>query len=141
AAVGVAYIAGDLPQGRLGVGYSVLHDLRGVPAAADADATLDLAEVDRVFTAVKDERGAGAAERRAPALRAPLARATAAGRELLPMRGMGELRQGALEGVVVEAVARAYGAAAADVRRAAMLAGALPPVAAALAADGPPALA
>jgi DNA ligase 1 len=54
-AVGVSYLAGELPQGKLGVGYAVLRDLRGGPAAAAP--SLDLGEVDRGFSAIKSEAG------------------------------------------------------------------------------------
>ncbi len=138
-AVGVSYLAGELPQGRLGVGYAVLRDLRGGPAAAEP--SLDLGEVDRVFSAIKSEAGAGSAQRRATLLRGLLARATEVEQDLLVRLVIGELRQGALEGVVIDAVARAFAVPAAEVRRAVMLGGAVAPVAAALAEAGPAGLA
>ena len=138
-AVGVSYLAGELPQGKLGVGYAVLRDLHGrVPAETPS---LDLSEVDRTFAAIKGEAGAGSAERRARWLSGLYARATASEQELLGRLVVGELRQGALEGVVIEAVARAFAAPAAAVRRAVMFAGAVAPVAAALAEAGPAGLA
>jgi DNA ligase-1 len=138
-AVGTAYLAGDLPQGRLGVGYATVRALGGGGAAAEP--TLDLGEVDAAFTRIKAEAGAGSGERRNALLAGMLARATAAEQEFLVRLCLGELRQGALEGVVIEAVARAFQAPPEAVRRAAMLAGALPPVAAALRAEGPAGLA
>jgi DNA ligase-1 len=96
--------------------------------------------VDRAFEAIKSATGAGSNDQRRALLGSLLARATAAEQEYLLKLVIGELRQGALEGIVVEAVARAFGAAAAEVRRAVMLAGALPPVAAALVASGAAAL-
>ena len=138
-ATGVAYLTGELPQGRLGIGYTVLHELGGSLAGAGdvaaAAAPLELGEVDRAFAAIKDTRGAGAVERRASLLRALLARASAAEQELLMRLVMGEIRQGALEGVVADAVARAFSVEAAAVRRAMMLAGNLPAVAVALASN------
>ncbi len=137
--VGVSYLTGELPQGRLGIGYAVLRDLR--PAAAIQDAPpLALDDVDRTFAAIKDVRGAGAALRRATLLRDLLARATADEQDLLLRLVIGEVRHGALEGVVADAVARAFSVEAAAVRRATMLAGGLPAVAAALAHGGPAAL-
>jgi DNA ligase-1 len=132
--VGVAYLAGDLPQGRLGVGYASLGRLRG--AATASEATLDLAEVDQVFTAIKAESGGGSVERRGSRLAALIGRATGAERDFLVRLVIGELRQGALEGLVVEGVARAFSVEPERVRRALMLAGSLPPVAAALASEG-----
>ncbi len=138
APVGASYLTGELPQGKLGVGWAALRDLRG-GAGAEAS-TLELAEVDRTFAAIKAEAGPGSAGRRAALLRALFARATADEQELLTRLVLGDLRQGALEGVVVEALARAFGAPAGQVRKAVMLAGALAPVAAALAESGPPGL-
>jgi len=90
---------------------------------------------------IKAARGPGAAGRRSASLGGLLARATEAERHFLVRLVMGELRQGAQEGVVVDAVARAFQVPAADVRRATMLAGSLPAVAAALASEGHAALA
>jgi DNA ligase-1 len=140
--IGASYLAGELPQGKLGIGYAVLRELREEGAApAAVEPTLEIAEVDRVFAAIKAEAGAGAASRRAALLRGLLVRATAAEQELLLRLVIGELRQGALESIVGEAVARAFDVPAAAVRRAVMLAGSLPPVAAALAEAGAGALA
>jgi len=136
-AVGVSYLAGDLPQGSVGVGYGTLRRFHGEAAPAPAgEASLELAEVDRAFATLKGERGAGVAARRTAALGALLSRATRDEQDFLFKLMIGELRQGALEGVLVEAVARAYQAPAPQVRRAVMLAGALPAVAEALARDG-----
>jgi len=137
---GVSYLVGDLPQGRIGVGYATLRALRGSGGTA-AESSLEIAEVDRTFGALKDEAGgAGVTGRRAAALGALLTRATADERAFLVRLLLGELRQGALEGVLIDAVARAFDAPASDVRRATMLAGSLPPVAAALARNGVPGL-
>jgi DNA ligase-1 len=132
--VAVAYLGGDLPQGRIGVGYALLGRLRDAGAAAEA--TLSLAEVDRVLSAIQAEAGGGSARRRNDLMAGLLARATAEEQEFLVRLVIGEVRQGALEGVVVEAVARAFAVDAPAVRRALMLAGGLPPVAAALAEAG-----
>jgi DNA ligase-1 len=139
--VGVSYVSGELPAGRLGLGYAALRDLRRADTPPARDAALALDEVERVFSEIKAARGPGAAGRRSALLGGLLARATEAERHFLVRLIIGELRQGAQEGVVVEAVARAFAAPAADVRRATMLAGSLPVVAAALAHEGPAALA
>jgi len=138
---GVSYLSGELPQGRLGVGYAALHDLRHAGAPPAAEATLALHEIDSVLSEIKAARGAGAAGRRAALLGGLLARATEPEQHFLARLIIGELRQGALEGVVIDAVARAFAVPAADVRRATMLAGSLPAVAEALAREGAAALA
>ncbi|MES1204658.1 MAG: ATP-dependent DNA ligase, partial [Pseudomonadota bacterium] len=135
-ATGTSYLAGELPQGRLGVGYAVLRALQSSGSAAVTPAQLDIDEVDRTFTDIKAQAGAGAALRRTNLLGGLLARATADEQAFLLRLVTGELRQGALEGIVIEAVARAFAVPPADVRRATMLAGGLPPVAEALARQG-----
>jgi DNA ligase-1 len=137
-AIGTSYLAGELPQGKLGVGYAVLRDLRGGGATTEPASTprLEIAEVDRIFAAIKDEVGAGSASRRATLLRGLLLRATSAEQEFIFKLVIGELRQGALEGIVTDAVARAFDVPAEAVRRSVMLAGSLPPVAEALARSG-----
>lgn len=130
---GVSYLSGELPQGRLGVGYAALHELRRADTPPALEATLTLEELDGVLSEIKAARGAGVGARRAALLGGLLARATEPEQHFLARLIIGELRQGALEGVVIDAVARAFEVPAADVRRATMLAGSLPAVAAALA--------
>ncbi len=103
-------------------------------------ATLTLPEVDATFGAVAGVSGAGAARRRVELLRQLFGRAVADEQTFLVRLLFGELRQGALEGVLVDAVAKAAGLPAARVRRAAMLAGDLAPVARAAIAGGEAAL-
>jgi DNA ligase 1 len=140
-AVGVSVLMGEIPQGRIGVGYATLQTLQGSgrpPAAGES--SLEIAEVDAIFGALKGETGTGMAARRAASLGTLLARATVDEQAFLVRLLIGELRQGALEGVLVDAVARAFDTPAAPVRRATMLAGGLAPVAAALAREGVPGL-
>jgi len=139
AAIAVAYLAGDLPQGRLGLGWATLRDAH--VEEAPPTPSLALRDVDAACDRLAKARGRGAHALRARILRELLARMTVAERDFFFRLALGELRQGALQGVVTEAVARAAGVDAGAVRRAAMLAGALPPVAAALMRDGPAALA
>ncbi|MEO8133021.1 MAG: ATP-dependent DNA ligase, partial [Betaproteobacteria bacterium] len=124
----------DLPQGRIGVGGAQLSELRHQAAAAAP--SLRLAEVDRIFTAVKTESGGGSARRRIDLMASLMARATAVEQDFLLRLVIGEVRHGALEGVMQDAVARAFEATPAAVRKAAMLAGGLPVVAVALAESG-----
>jgi DNA ligase-1 len=138
-AVLVPMVAGEPRQGRLGVAWAQVSAARGT-APADVP-TLGLLEVDAALTTLKETKGAGAAARKAQRLGELFRRATGAERDFLTRLIGGELRQGALEGVVVEAVATAAGVPAPHVRRAAMFAGDLAAVAVALRTDGAAALA
>ncbi|SEF88952.1 DNA ligase-1 [Thermomonospora echinospora] len=131
AAVAVAYLSGELPQRQIGVGHAALRDL---PSPA-AEPSLTVAEVDAAFTEIGAVAGKGSVARRRALLGALLARATRREQDFLVRLLAGELRQGALEGVMADAVAQAAGVPAARVRRAVMLRGALGPVATA-ALDG-----
>src|SRR5580765_451731 len=139
--IAAAFLSGSPRQGRIGVGASVIR------AAADAplgevlpDAALELLEVDDALARMAAASGSGSADRKADILRRLLVRATAAERDFLIRLLFGELRQGALEGVLLDAVGRAARIPAASIRRAAMLAGALGPVARAALTEGEPAL-
>lgn len=136
----VSWLAGEPAQGRIGVGWAGVHEAIASSAPSRAP-SLTLGEVHAALGAYASARGPGSAAARRSALRTLLERAGDEERRFLAGLLTGELRQGALEGVLVEAVARAAGAAPEEVRRAAMLAGALPPVAAAALAEGPAALA
>jgi DNA ligase-1 len=128
----VAYLSGDLPQRRTGVGWASLRD---VPAPAET-ASLTVLEVDRLLTNIAALAGPGSQKERGRLVRELFGRATGPEQHLLRGLLSGELRQGALEGVMVDAVARAAGVPLADVRRAAMMRGALGPVAEAALATG-----
>src|SRR3954471_24863948 len=81
--VGVAYLSGELPAGRLGVGYAALHDLRHADTPPAPAPSLSLDEVEGVFSEIKAARGPGAAGRRAALLGALLARAAEPERQFL----------------------------------------------------------
>jgi DNA ligase-1 len=123
----VAFLSGGVRQGRIGVGRAQLSAMRDVPAAPAPD--LEIADVDRAFDRLVAATGAGSTSARAQILRGLFGRATSDEQDFLVRLLFGELRQGALEGVLVEAVARAAGVPAARIRRASMLAGDLAPVA------------
>ncbi len=131
----VGLFTGQLRQGRLGLGYATLVKARAGATPADT-AQISLAELDQTLDQLAGTKGAGAAGRRLALLRALLERATAAEQEFLIRLLVGELRQGALEGLLVEAIARAAELPVAGVRRAVMLAGDPAPVAAAVLRDG-----
>jgi ATP-dependent DNA ligase I len=131
--IAVAYLSGVLPQGTIGVGWAALRQL---PDPAPPPPTLRLLEVDATVSRIAGISGAGSQTARREELAALFGRATEAEQRFLVGLLLGELRQGALEGVMVEAVARAASIPAAPVRRAVMLAGELGPVAAAAIAGG-----
>ncbi len=123
----VAFLTGSTRQGRMGIGGATLHQLRDVPPAGVP--SLDIADIDAAFDRIAQTAGRGSASARDGLLRQLLGRSTSEEQDFLVRLLFGELRQGALEGVLTDAVARAAGLPAADVRRAAMLAGDLAPVA------------
>jgi DNA ligase-1 len=129
----VSYLSGELPQGRIGIGYAAVF---GADASAAATAGLTLRELDARLDEIAAQRGEGANARRAERLGALLGRATLGEQAFLKRLLVGELRQGALEGVMADAVAAAFGVRAESVRRAAMLSGDLARVASALRAEG-----
>ena len=134
----VAFLCGFTRQGRIGVGSAALRNSAVAPAET---AGLEIREVDRAFAALAAVAGRGAEAQRRDLLRALLARATAAEQRFLTGLLFGEIRQGALEGVMVEALARASGAGADEVRRAVMLAGDIARVARSVLQLGPAGLA
>ena len=135
-AVVVSWLSGELPQRQIGVGWAAL---RTVPPPADQP-TLTVARVDAAFTEIGAVAGKGSQNRRAGLLAGLFSAATAAEQTFLRRLLQGELRQGALAGVMADAVARAAGLPQGQLRRAAMLAGDLPAVAAAALTGGPGAL-
>ncbi|MGH9041570.1 MAG: ATP-dependent DNA ligase [Acidimicrobiia bacterium] len=116
----VAFLTGEPRQGRIGVGWATLFRLAPIPAP---EPTLTVGEIDQRLSEVLATTGTGSAGTRAGLLTDLLGRATASEIDFLRRLLGGELRQGALEGVMAEAVARAAGVPAAVVRRAAMLCG------------------
>jgi DNA ligase-1 len=134
--VGVAWMSGELRQRQIGVGWA---GLREAPPPA-GEATLEVAEVDAVFGRVGALAGPGSVATRRAELAALLARATEGEQAFLRSLLLGDLRQGASAGVMVEAVTKAAGVPRAEVRRAAMLRGDLGAVAAAALEAGVPAL-
>ena len=137
AVIAGAFLTGGPRQGRIGIGPALLHQVR--PTAADT-ASITLDEVDASLGAIAGVSGSGSGAARAEMLSALLARATAAEQDFLRRLLFGELRQGALEGVVAEAVAKAAKIPAAAVRRALMVSGSLGEVAAAAIHGGESAL-
>jgi DNA ligase-1 len=136
-AVGAAYLAGLLPQGRVDVGWAALAAVDPPPAARP---TLLVLDVDRALARLAGIRGAGSRGARRGLLGELLATATAGEQRFLRGLLLGELRQGALAGIVGQAIARAWDVPESDVRRALMLRGDLGAVAEATATGGSDAL-
>ncbi|MDN3296853.1 ATP-dependent DNA ligase [Streptomyces ficellus] len=132
----ISYLAGQLPQGRIGVGWSTLK----TPVPPAAEATLTVADTDAALTGLARVAGPGAQGERQRLVRELMGAATAPEQQFLLRLLTGEVRQGALDAIALEGVAKAAAAPAADVRRAVMLEGSLPRVAQALLAEGPAAL-
>jgi DNA ligase-1 len=125
--IGVHYLSGEIPQGKIGVGFSAVRAAASTqPAAAE---TLSVGEVDGRLTELAGMRGSGSAARRAQALADLFSRATDTEQQFLLRLLIGELRQGALAGVMIEAIAAAASLPVAAVRRAAMYSGSLGAVA------------
>ncbi|MEE1927073.1 ATP-dependent DNA ligase [Streptomyces sp. TRM 70351] len=137
APVAVTYLAGRLPQRRIGVGWRTLTGHTG-PAGAPS---LTVSRVDAALAAIAAVRGRGAQAERQRLLRELMGAATEEEQHFLVRLITGELRQGALDALAVEGLAAAADADAAGVRRAVMLGGSLGAVARALLARGPGALA
>ncbi len=145
--VAVAFLSGEILQGQIGVGYAALggllriggadRDDPGLPEAPAVMPTLSLTDVDVAFDAIGAIAGPGSQAERRRLLGEFFGRATDREREFLVRLLTGDLGQGALEGIMTDAVARAAGVPADEVRRAHQLGGWLPEVA--LAALGGPA--
>ncbi|MFD9870705.1 ATP-dependent DNA ligase [Streptomyces niveus] len=133
----IPWLAGRLPQGRIGVGRHALKD----PAPPADTATLTVREADDVVTALAAVTGPGSQSERRRLVQELLGAATGEEQRFLIALLFGEVRQGALDAVAGEALAQATQAPPAAVRRAVMLAGSLQSVAERLLADGPDALA
>jgi DNA ligase-1 len=117
-----AWLAGEPLQGRLGAGWRTLSGLDVAPAA---EPSLQVAAVDAALDALAATSGSGSTARRAALLGELFGAATDHEQAFLRRLLTGELRQGALEGVMLEAVAAASEVPAAAVRRAFMLSGQL----------------
>lgn len=137
---GVAYLTGELRQRQIGVGWASLRALT-TPAGSPAAAPLTVAGVDAALAVVGAATGSGSQRARRDLLAALFARADDIEREFLRRLLVGELRQGAQAGVMVDAIAAAAGVAVADVRRALLLGGDLRDVAAAALTGSSPAAA
>ncbi|HTS21158.1 MAG TPA: ATP-dependent DNA ligase [Casimicrobiaceae bacterium] len=134
-ALAVSYLSGLTRQGKTGVGWALLREAQGSSAHSGSPA-LTLGEVDAILERIAAATGSGSTAERLSQLASLFARATPPEQEFLSRLLLGELRQGALEGLMIEAVATAADLPAAGVRRAAMVGGGITAVAAAALAEG-----
>lgn len=130
----VSYLGGSLPQGRIGLGPAILRQLADEAVAARS--SLALEDVDRAFEAIAGIHGKGAQQRRRDELGRLFASASGDERDFLARLILGEIRQGALEGIIVEGIADAAEIPADEIRRAVMLASDTAAVARAAMLDG-----
>ncbi len=134
---GIAWLSGTLPEGRIGIGYAALRDTE---VAAAAEATLTIRQAADGIAELARTGGPGSGARRAAILERLLCRASAAEQQFVRRLLVGELRQGALEGIMADALAAAAEVDTTDVRRALMVSGSLPAVGEAALAAGVEAL-
>jgi ATP-dependent DNA ligase I len=121
--IAVGLLSGVPRQGRVGVGYRTAYGIEQPPAAR---LSLTLDDLDRAITAVEEATGPGSAAERRRVLEDLLARATEPEAAFVRRLFTGGLRQGALAGVMADAIAAAAGVPGDVVRRALMLSGDLP---------------
>ena len=119
----VGFLSGAPRQGRVGVGYSTVY---GVEAAPADHASLTITELDESISELQRTTGSGSGAQRKRILLDLLGRATAHEADFVKRLLTGELRQGALAGVMIDAVAKAAGVSTEIARRALMLSGELP---------------
>ncbi len=124
-----SWLSGVMRQGRIGVGYSLLRDVRDAASPAPEEPRWSVSEIDDAFTRIEKESGKGSKKRRFDAVLELFQHATVAERVFLLELLSGELRQGAQEGVLLDAIATAADLPATAVRRAFMLTGEIPLVA------------
>ena len=128
------YLCGRLPQGKIGVGWSTIES--AMIGTSQMESALTLAEVDQVLSRIASDQGPGSSERKIAMLRSLFERATIDERRFLSHLLMGEVRQGALEGVLLEAIAKASGLPSSEIRQTMMFSGRIGDVARVALAEG-----
>ena len=116
-----SYLSGQIPQGSLGIGWATLQKSLGNPGQRPQP--LSLVEVDRFFERITQSRGVGSVEKKVKALRDLFSSAREDEKEFLVGLIMGEVRQGALEGLIVEGIAHASDLAVERIQQAVMFSG------------------
>jgi DNA ligase-1 len=118
--IAVGFLTGVPRQGRVGVGYATIY---GIDTPSADEPTLVVDDLDEAIARVLAMTGSGSAARRREILEGLLARTTAAEADFVKRLFTGGLRQGALAGVMTDAVAKAAGVPLELARRALMLSG------------------
>ncbi|MBV8069760.1 MAG: hypothetical protein JO270_07645, partial [Acidobacteriaceae bacterium] len=118
--VAVAYLAGATRQGRIGIGYATLRD---ASSGASETASLELLDLDRTLEQIAQTQGAGSDQVKRQLLSSLFSRATREEQQWMMRLLVGEVRQGALEGIMLDALAKAAGLSGDRIRRAAMMGG------------------
>jgi DNA ligase 1 len=121
--IAVSYLSGNLTQGKIGIGWASLRD---ADYSQEPSVRLTLSEVDAAFQRISETSGPGSSAVRLRLIRELMARADAAERDFLSRLVVGELRQGSLEGIMIEALARAADIPVDKMRTGVMLSGDLP---------------
>jgi ATP-dependent DNA ligase I len=116
----VGFLAGMPRQGRVGVGYSTIYGIERPPAP---EPSLTIDELDRAIAEVQETKGSGSSAERKRVLAELICRATEEEADFIKRLFTGELRQGALAGVMIDAIAKAAGVSGEIARRALMLSG------------------
>ena len=116
----VGFLAGAPRQGRVGVGYSTIY---GIDCAPAPEPSIAIGELDRAIEEVQDTTGSGSAGERRRILTELLSRATEDEADFVKRLFTGGLRQGALAGLMIDAIAKAAGVSGVIARRALMLSG------------------
>ena len=116
----IAYLSGTIRQSKVGVGWATLQKAK---SHVGTSARLQIQDIDQTLETISKTAGQGSAAVKQRLLDDLFSRATAEEQDYLVRLLTGELRQGALEGIMVEALAKARELPASEVRRAMMLAG------------------
>jgi DNA ligase-1 len=135
--VAVGFLSGTPRQGRVGIGYRTIYGIERIPAG---EPSLTVGDLDRAIAEIQLATGSGSAAERRRILGDLLERATAAEAEFVRRLFTGELRQGALAGLMADAVARSAGVSGEIARRALMLSGDLTRTAEIAMTEGEPGL-
>jgi DNA ligase-1 len=136
--IAVHFLSGEISQGKIGIAYKMLYAASQTEAAGEA--ALSIAATDTSLAAIADMRGPGSAARREQSLQDLFSRATTDEQQFLRHLMVGELRQGALAGLMIDAIAAAAEVPVARVRQAAMYSRSLGAVARAAMLEGADAL-